>query len=94
MNQFISPTPGSVPTHPGNPKKTRYIGATIFIDPFTGFTYIHLMSEMNAKTNVEEKRAFGRILNKHKVKAKYYHGDNGLFDTKLFKESIKTAGQT
>ena len=94
MDQLISPTPGLVPTYRGNPTRTRYIGATVFVDHFSDFTYVHLMTEINAETTVEAKRAFERILNKHKVKAKHYHGDNGLFDTKLFKESIKTAGQT
>ena len=94
IDQLVSPTPGFVPTHRGKPTLKRYIGATVFADHFSDYTYIHLMVEMNAKTTVETKEAFERVAEEHKVKIQHYHCDNGLFDTILFKSSIAKAHQS
>ena len=93
VDQLVSPTPGFVPIHRGRPTKKRYIGATIFVDHFSGFSYVHLLTEMNAQTTVESKQAFERVAESHGVSIRHYHCDNGLFDTKLFKESIAKANQ-
>ena len=84
MDQLESPTSGFVPTHRGIPTRKRYVGATIFVDHYSDFTYVHLMTKMNAETTVEAKNAFERIAKSHGVTIEHYHSDNGLFDTKLF----------
>ena len=94
MDQLISPTPGFVPTHRGTPTKQRYVGATVFVDHFSDFTYVHLMTEMNSEATVEAKKAFERLAKSYQISIKHYHGDNGLFDTKLFWSSIKASNQT
>ena len=94
VDQLVSPTPGFVPIHRGNPTKKRYIGATIFVDHFSDFTYCHLMTVMDAASTVEAKLAFERLLAIHAITASHYHCDNGLFDTKLFRLNISTAHQT
>jgi hypothetical protein len=94
VDQLVSPTAGFVPTHRGRPSLVRYIGATVFVDHFSDFTYVHLMTEMDAAATVAAKQAFERILHSHGVTARHYHADNGLFDTKLFKSSIEQANQT
>jgi hypothetical protein len=94
VDQLVSPTAGFVPTHRGRPSLVRYIGATVFVDHFSDFTYVHLMTEMDAAATVAAKQAFERILHSHGVTARHFHADNGLFDTKLFKSSIKHANQT
>jgi hypothetical protein len=66
----------------------------VFVDHFSDFTYIHLMTEMDAAATVAAKQAFERILHSHGVTARHFHADNGLFDTKLFKSSIEQANQT
>jgi len=93
-DQLVSPTPGFMPTHRGRPTKTRYIGATVFVDHYSDFTYVHLMSKMDAAATVEAKMAFERVAKDHGVRISHYHADNGLYDTKLFKESIRVADQT
>ena len=72
----------------------RYIGATLFVDHYSDFTYTHLMKNMNAETTVEAKYFFERQLHSHQVSTKYYHADNGLFDTQIFKQSISTSKET
>ncbi|CAJ1943881.1 unnamed protein product, partial [Cylindrotheca closterium] len=93
VDQLASPTPGFVPTHRGTPTTMRYTGATVFVDHFSDFTYIHLMTEMNAETTVLAKLAFERECATHGVPVRHYHADNGLFDTKLFRSSVEKAGQ-
>jgi hypothetical protein len=94
VDQLVSPTPGFVPTHRGKPTTTRYIGATVFVDHFTDFTYIHLMSKMDAESTVIAKQAFERTCSKYGVTVRHYHADNGLFDTHKFKLSIQQANQS
>ena len=94
MDQLVSPTSGFVPTHRGIPTVSRYIGATIFIDHFSDFAYVHLMTKMNAQTTVEAKEAFERIARTNGATVHHYHSDNGLFDTKLFRDSIEASHQT
>jgi hypothetical protein len=94
VDQLVSPTAGFVPTHRGRPSLMRYIGATVFVDHFSDFTYVHLMTEMDAAATVAAKQAFERLLRSHGVTVHHYHADNGLFDTKLFKSAIATASQT
>ena len=89
VDQLISTVPGFVPTHRGKPTLKRYVGATVFVDHFADFTYVHLMTELNAESTVEAKQAFERLSRSYNVKIKHYHADNGLFDTKAFKTSVK-----
>lgn len=94
VDQLISPTPGFVPTHRGKPTLKRYVGATVFVDHFSDFTYVHLMTKMNAEETVEAKLAFERVARSYGVRIQHYHADNGLFDTKLFKDYVNKANQT
>lgn len=94
MDQLVSPTSGFVPTHRGIPTTKRYIGATVFVDHFSDFTYVHLMTKMDAESTVEAKHAFERLAESHGVRIRHYHSDNGLFDTKLFRDAVDTSGQT
>ena len=89
VDQIVSPTLGFVPIHCGLPTKQRYIGVTVFIDHFSDFTYIHLMTVMNVKSTIEAKEAYDRLALSHSVTNLHYHADNGLFDTAVFKTSIK-----
>jgi hypothetical protein len=94
IDQLVSPTAGFVPTHRGTPTVQRYVGATVFVDHHSDFTYVHLMIKMNAETTAEAKLAFERVAASYGATVRHYHSDNGLFDTKAFKASISKAGQT
>ena len=79
-----------MPTHRGNPTITRYIGATVFVDHASDFMYVHLIAKMNAAATVNAKMVFEHVLAKHGVIVHHYHCDNGLFDTKKFKQAVAT----
>lgn len=87
IDQLISPTPGFVPIHYGLPTTKRYVGATAFVDHFSDLTYVHLMTEMTAASTVTSKEAFERLSASYNVRIRYYHCNNGLFDSKAFKSS-------
>ena len=88
VDQLISPTPGFVLIHSIKPSTQRYKGATIFVDYYSDFTCYHLMAEMNVEVTVAAKEAFVRLVHSYIVRIKYYHCDNGLFNTVAFKTYI------
>ena len=90
----MRPTPGIIPTHKGNPTVTKYVGATMFVDHSFDFTYVHLMSKLNAEAKVEANLEFERICYSYGVKSLRYHADNGLFDTNKFKEACNVSKRT
>ena len=93
VDQLVSPTPGFVPTHRGTPADKRYVGATIFVDHLSDYTYAHLMVKINTAFTTAAKEAFERNLAAYGVTFKHYHADNRLFDTTLFRSSVANAGQ-
>jgi hypothetical protein len=52
------------------------------------------MTKIDAESTVEAKLAFKRTSSSYGVTISHYHSDNGLFDTKAFKNPIAKAGQT
>ena len=36
----------------------RYIGVTVFCDHYSDFTYVHLMTKMDAESTIKAKEAF------------------------------------
>ena len=72
----------------------RYVVATVFVDHYYDFTYIHLISKLDAGSTVKSRMEFERICDSCGVKVLHYNADNGRFDTKNFKEACNTAKQT
>ena len=93
LNILVSRAPGIITNHKGNPTVKRYIGYTVFVDQYYDFTF-HLISKIDTEATVKVKLVFGIICYSYGVRVLYYHADNGLFDTKRFKESFNTAKQT
>ena len=89
INQMISTAPGFVLIHRGKPTTKRYIGATVFADHYSDFTYVHLIMKLDAESTTEAKRAFKYLTHSHGVTVPHYHADNSLFETKMFLYSIK-----
>ena len=94
VDQLESSTPGLIAQIKGWLTKKRYRVATIFVDHFSGLSYIHLQKSTNADETLEAKLAFERFATKFKVQVKSYQADNGRFAENKFMESIKESGQT
>jgi len=55
VDQLISPTPGLVVQLKGKLTKSRYTAATIYVDQYTGYGYVHLQKGTTAEETLEGK---------------------------------------
>ncbi len=94
VDQLESKTPGLIAQIKGWLTKKRYRVVTVFVDHFSGLSYIHLQKSTNADETLEAKMAFERYASKFNVKFKSYQADNGRFAENKFMAAIKEAGQT
>ncbi len=53
--------------------------ATVFVDHFSGLSYVHLQKSTNAIETVEAKIAFEHYASKVNVTIKSHQADNGRF---------------
>jgi hypothetical protein len=95
IDQLESSTPGLITQIKGWLAKKRFKVATIFVDHFSGLSYIHLQKSTNADETLEAKLAFERFASKEvKVQVKSYLADNGRFAENKFMAAVKESGQT
>ena len=66
----------------------------MFVNHYSDFTYVHLISKLDAEVTVEAKLSFENICDSYVVKSFQYHADIGIFDTKKIKEVCNVAKQT
>ena len=55
VDQLISLTPGFVPTHQENPTNDVFLGVLTFVDIFSDFTNVHLMTKMDGSGTTDAK---------------------------------------
>ena len=67
-----------------------YVGATVFVDHYYKFISVNLIYKINTESTFNFKLSFARIFDKYRGMVINYHTDNGLFDTKMFKQSCNT----
>ena len=80
VDQLESRHPGLVPQTKGHHRTTqRFVGATIFVDHATSFTYVHLIKDFTAEAAMEAKNAYEVKAAEFGVRIRSYHGDNGRF---------------
>ena len=79
VNQLVSPTPGLVAQITGILTTKRYKYATVYVDHFSGLSYVYLQKTASAKETIESKKAFEAYCNQLGVTVKAYHADNGIF---------------
>ena len=94
VDQMVSAIPGLIPQMKGFITYKRYEIATIFVDHFSGLSFVHLQKGSSASETIEAKHAFERYAKVHGVSIKHYHADNGIFEAREFQDAIFTDGQT
>jgi hypothetical protein len=94
VDQMISAVPGLIPQMKGFITYKRYEVATIFVDHFSGLSFVHLQKGSTAGETIEAKHAFERYAKAHGVKIHHYHADNGIFEAREFQDAIVGDGQT
>jgi len=93
VDQLESSTPGLVAQMRGTPMKQRYKGAAIFIDQYSGLSYVHLQKTLSGEETVAAKEAFERYARSHGVQVMHYHADNGRFVDNKWQKSCADNGQ-
>ena len=94
VDQLQSPTPGLIAQLRGTPTTKCYRNATVFLDHYSGLSYVHLQKSTDAQETVEGKKVFKAYCASHDVRVTHYHADNGIFANNLWRESIATNQQT
>jgi hypothetical protein len=92
-DQMISPFGGLIPQVRGRLMKAKFYAATIFVDHYTDYTYVHLMKDTTGETTLEAKNAYERLLLSFGSKVLAYHADNGRFAEKLYVQDVKDKAQ-
>lgn len=94
VDQLISSTPGLVGQMRGALTRKRYTVSTVFVDHFSGLSYVHLQTTTATESTIEAKKAFERFAKVHGVIIRHYHADNHIFDSKAFVAEVQRCGQS
>jgi len=94
VDQLESTTPGLIAQMKGWLTKKRYKVATIFVDHFSGLSFLNLQTSTSGEETLEAKVRFERFATRSGVKILHYHADNGRFADNLFREHVANQGQT
>ena len=94
IDQMISKTPGLIAQLRGIPTTKRYKCATVFVDQYSKFGYVHLQKSTSAAETIEAKKAFEDIAATHGVQVRRYHADNGVFADNAFRKAVQQDRQS
>ena len=94
MNQLESNSPGLIAQLKGKLTQQRYKYATIFMDQFSGYTFVFLQRRLMSEETVQAKHAFERTSKQRGVKIRHYHADNRRFADNAFIQDCKIQGQS
>ena len=93
VDQLESNTPGLITQLKGKLTQQRYKYATVFVDQFSGYTFIYLQKRLTSKETVMAKHAFESLADQRGVKILHYHADNGCFADNAFIPNCKAQQQ-
>ena len=73
VDQLVSPTPGLVTYITGilTTKRCKY--ATVFVDQYSRYSYMHLHQTTSAEDTLEVKHSLERMAASHEIVIKIYH---------------------
>ena len=77
VDQLESLTPGFIAHLKGFLMTDQYQYATVLVDRFSGFTYVHLQHCITSDKTISAKKAFKQYATQVGVKITHYHADNG-----------------
>jgi len=92
-DQLVSAQPGLVPQFSGALTSDRINGATIFVDHYSGYTYVHLMRRLTSEETLEAKQSYEAHADTFGVTVQKYRADNGRFADTIFQHHAQQAGQ-
>jgi hypothetical protein len=86
---LVSKTPGLI----AQMTTRRYQYACVFVDHFSGFTYVHLLKAQDGDEVLAAKATFEATADTHGIRIKHYHADNGIFAGKQWLDSCRDSHQ-
>ena len=93
VDQPESNSPGLIAQLKGKLTQQRYKYATVFVDQYSGYTFVYLQRHLTSEETVQAKHAFEWSAKQRGVKILHYHADNGRFDDNAFINDCRTRGQ-
>ena len=84
VDQLESNTPGFIAQLKGKLTQQRYNYATVFVDQFSGYSFVYLQRRLTSEETVQAKHVFERAAEQRGVKVVHYHADNGRFTDNAF----------
>ena len=93
VDQLESNTPGLIAQLKGKLTLQRYKYATVFVDQFSGYTFVYLQRRLTSDETVMAKHAFERAAEQRGVRIIHYHADNGRFADNAFIADCKSQRQ-
>ena len=87
-DQFVCRNPGRLPSGNGCEVSTRrFNGGTIYNDAASGLIWVENQVSLGANETVMGKERFEQWLYKNAyIKVKHFHGDNGIFFSKEYRQ--------
>ena len=93
-DQIISAQPGLVPQNAGKLTNKRINSVTVFVDHYSDFSYVVLMTECSGNETLRAKQEFEAYAASNGIRISHYHADNGRFQESLFVDDIKLNAQS
>ena len=93
VDQMESSIPGFLAQLKGRITGRRYGYATVFVDHFSDYTYVHMSESNTSVETIQAKHAFEARSSMMGVKVQHYHCDNGRFADNAFKQSVAKSNQ-
>ena len=84
VDQLESNSPGLIAQLKGKLTQRQYKYTMVFVDQFSGYTFVYLQKWLMSKETVMAKHAFESSVDQHGVKILHYHTDNGRFADNAF----------
>lgn len=78
----------------GKPTVKRYTAATIFVDHYSGLSFVYLQKTTNADEMMQAKDTFERFAASHDVKVLHCHAENGRFADNQLRKAVIERRQT
>ena len=94
VDQLESAVPGLIAQMKGFLTHQRYNVATVYVDHFSGLSYVYVQKGSTVEETVEGKRAFERYAKTYGIRIQHYHADNGIFEAQGFRNALAIDGQT
>jgi Reverse transcriptase (RNA-dependent DNA polymerase) len=86
VDMLKSPVPGLIAQMSGWITGKRYWYATVYVDHYSRFGYVHSQKTQSADETLEGKLIFERKAALYGVTVQHYHADNGIFVSKAWKD--------